>query len=81
MSPRRALCAALAGLVLAPLVAAQELPLAEERPEPPERMTAEEARPALERSYAWLLANQNDDGSWASPVIESVWEDNFAFET
>jgi len=68
-------------LFLGSAARAQELPLAEERSEPPSLMTADEARPALERCYSWLVSEQNEDGSWASPVIESIWEDNFALET
>ncbi len=70
-----------AALALVAGVAAQETPVSRERTPVPATMTAAEARPALERALGWLVDSQRNDGSWASPVIESVWEDNFAFET
>ena len=47
----------------------------------PKTMTAKEAQGAERRALAWLVGFQNADGSFASPVIESVLEDNFAHET
>jgi hypothetical protein len=44
-------------------------------------MTAKEARVSERRALAWLVGSQNKDGSFASPVIESVLEMGFAPES
>jgi len=43
-------------------------------PRADETMTAGDAREALDRAVAWLVAHQGTDGSWATAVMETVQE-------
>jgi hypothetical protein len=47
----------------------------------PAELDAESARIALERAYAWLLDNQNPDGSFAVGVLDGLLEMGFSIET
>jgi hypothetical protein len=47
----------------------------------PTSMTAEQARRALERSLAWLVSEQNPDGTWGVFVPNDLLELGFAPET
>ncbi len=49
--------------------------------EVPATMAADEARGALDRGIAWLLANQSEDGAWGVGVIDSALFPNFSIET
>jgi hypothetical protein len=60
---------------------AQTVSVAKEKFEVPATMTADEARPALDRAIAWMLATQNDDGSWGAGVIDSLLQAGFSIET
>ena len=61
-----------------------EIPVVQGAPGPgdvPETMSADASWPELERGVRWLLDQQRPDGSWASDVIETVWEAGFEPET
>lgn len=47
----------------------------------PLEVTVEEARAARDRALAWLVAHQNDDGSWETGVIEGLVESGFPSES
>lgn len=74
--------AALALVLALPLAAAaQDVPPGESQEPVPETMTAEEARTSVRRAVDSLIAKQQKDGAYSSPVIESVLEAGFAIET
>ena len=52
-----------------------------QRRDVPESMQAEPARRALERSLAWMLSEQNPDGTWGVFVPDDLMELGFAPET
>jgi hypothetical protein len=58
-----------------------EVPTTDERGDIPDTMTAEGARLAIGRAVKFLEDYQNEDGSWASPVIEIGLEEGFSVET
>lgn len=76
--PARALTL-LALLAAAPL--AQEGEATPVRGDVPGAMSAEEARPAIDRAVAWLRADQNADGSFGKIGIESNWSSFAELET
>lgn len=51
-----------------------------ERP-PAETATVAEARAALDRALAWLVAAQRDDGAFSTLVLEQIHEAAFSVET
>lgn len=67
-----------AGLVLALLGAT---PLAAQHLEVPTTLGPEEGRAARERALAWLVASQNEDGSWAHGVLDGLLELGFSIES
>ena len=72
MSARAALLLfALAGL--APNTRAQNL-------DAPATLSPAEGRVALVRGLDWLVANQNEDGSWATGALDGLLELGFSIE-
>jgi hypothetical protein len=67
--------------LFAPPARAQTVTVAKEKFAVPATLTADEARPALDRAIAWMLATQNDDGSWGAGVIDSLLQAGFSIET
>ena len=49
--------------------------------EVPAIMPPEAAQLSIDDAVAWFASNQNEDGSWASPVLESTFELGFNVET
>ncbi len=47
----------------------------------PSTLSKEQARPALDNAIGYLLNTQNQDGSWASAVKETLWFDFAETET
>jgi hypothetical protein len=70
---------ALAPLGLALLALAE--PTAAQHIDVPKTLGRPEAREALGRSLDWLVANQNEDGSWAVGVLDGVLELGFSIES
>ena len=71
----------LAALLLAAPVAAQETEVVRERGEVPKVLSAEQARDVADRSLAWLVGAQNDDGSWGTGALDTTLEYGFSPET
>ncbi len=44
-------------------------------------VSADDARTALDRALAWLVAQQNENGSWSTSVLEGVLEYGFSVES
>lgn len=68
-------------LLCAPSFAQEEFPVDPKPAAKPDSMTAKQALVGQRRAVAWMLGFQNEDGSFASPVPESVLELGFALET
>lgn len=49
-------------------------------PDVPERMTAEEVRPTLERAVRWLVETQHEDGQWGWGVQDTLADGGFSPE-
>jgi hypothetical protein len=69
-----------AALVLATLAAVAGAPRAQHI-DVPRTLTSEEGRAALVKGLDWLVANQNEDGSWATSVLDGLLELGFSIET
>lgn len=67
-----------ASLLVALLGAA---PIAAQHLAVPATLGPEEGRAARERALAWLLENQNEDGSWAHGVLDGLLELGFSIES
>jgi hypothetical protein len=71
-----------AGAVLAAAaLVASAAPAAAQHIDVPETLGRAEAEVALVRSLDWLVANQNEDGSWAVGVLDGLLELGFSVET
>lgn len=69
-----------AALVLAALAAVAGSPRAQHT-DVPRTLSPTEGRAALVKGLDWLVANQNEDGSWATGVLDGVLEQGFSIET
>lgn len=69
------------GITTSVASAQDELPSEKGSGEIPIKMSAKEALVSERRALKWLVSSQNKDGSFASPVIESMLEVGFATET
>jgi hypothetical protein len=71
-----------AGAVLAAAAAfTGAAPAAAQHIDVPATLGRAEAEGALVRSLDWLVANQNEDGSWAVGVLDGLLELGFSIET
>jgi len=68
-------------LALAAAAPAQEVQVDRTRTEVPETLDAEAARAVLDRSLAWLVEGQNENGSWGTGALEGLLEYGFSVET
>src|SRR5947207_14448914 len=73
MSARAALLAGVAALVAVPASRSDDRPPEPSpnlKPKPPEPVPGEKLDAAIRRGVAFLLANQNKDGSWGTPALK-----------